>query len=177
MVRGADFGKHCSKALFLNKWEATHFWMEMRYVNAHRFITSFYNDQQGMVRQCLLRLPVPPSSPRRGLHPPLLHGLPTGRRRDRAWSWTRGTTPTQGGVEKAKLHCGELRESIQVRAISFQLFFSEGNICKWRHIYFYIEMNPLYANIVTLLHRGSQNITYVILTSIKIYIKSLLTTN
>ncbi len=138
----------------------------------------FFVNRQGMVRQRLLRLPVPSASSRRGLHPPLVHGLPTRcqfhqrftssfyacrsqkrkkdcqvisvffrfwdlleykllvkrwwnrpcrRRRGRTGGWTRGTTPTKGGVEKTKLHRGELWKSIQVRISILYSLLEEGS--------------------------------------------------
>ena len=42
----------------------------------HREAEDLLRRPQGVVRQCLLRLPLQAQAPLRRLHPPILHGLP-----------------------------------------------------------------------------------------------------
>ena len=67
-----------------------------------------------MVRQRLLRLPVPSATPFRGLHPPVVHGLP-GRRVRATGSGARGAAAAEAGVATTELLRREVREPVQVR--------------------------------------------------------------
>ncbi len=73
-----------------------------------------------MVRQRVLRLPVPPAPALRGLHAPVVHGVPA--RRAGAGPGARTGAAEDRGVEEARVHGGAVQQPVLVSEINASLF-------------------------------------------------------